>query len=77
MRSCCTRGEVGSATRAATARQCQTSSSMRCRTLNLLVDLGLTVNRKKGMLGELSEPYGPEDWAGLVGEWVVVHKKTA
>nr|POE74706.1 dimethylaniline monooxygenase [n-oxide-forming] 1 [Quercus suber] len=43
----------------------------------LLKDLGLNVNRKKGWLADISEPYGPGDWAGLVDEWVAVHKKAA
>lgn len=36
----------------------------------LLVDLGLKSRRKAGFLKEISEPYGPEDYVGLVGEWV-------
>jgi hypothetical protein len=42
----------------------------------LLGDLGLKVRRKGGDDGgwlswfrEISEPYGPEDYIGLVGEW--------
>lgn len=35
----------------------------------LLNDLGLTVKRKSSWFKELAEPYGPEDYAGLVTEW--------
>ncbi|KAK4183473.1 hypothetical protein QBC35DRAFT_97983 [Podospora australis] len=39
--------------------------------LDLLVsDLGLKVHRKKGWFAELSDPYGPEDYRDLVGEFV-------
>lgn len=36
----------------------------------LLGDLGLKTRRKGGGLREISEPYGPEDYVGVVGEWV-------
>jgi hypothetical protein len=32
-------------------------------------DLGLKVHRKGGWWKEISEPYGPEDYRDLVGEW--------
>ncbi|KAK4095854.1 FAD/NAD(P)-binding domain-containing protein [Parathielavia hyrcaniae] len=39
--------------------------------LDLLVrDLGLRVRRKGGWLAEVTEPYGPEDYRELVGEFV-------
>jgi hypothetical protein len=38
--------------------------------MDLLVqDLGLKVNRKPSLLTELSEPYGPRDFTGLVDQW--------
>ncbi|RDL37459.1 Uncharacterized protein BP5553_04892 [Venustampulla echinocandica] len=36
----------------------------------LLVDLGLRSRRKAGFLKEVFEPYGPEDYVGIVKEWV-------
>ncbi|ORY56341.1 uncharacterized protein BCR38DRAFT_402501 [Pseudomassariella vexata] len=33
-------------------------------------DLGIAVHRKKGMLAELFEPYGPEEYANVVSEWM-------
>ena len=36
----------------------------------LVSDLGLRVHRKKGWFAEATEPYGPEDYRGLGGEWV-------
>ncbi|EAQ87700.1 hypothetical protein CHGG_04319 [Chaetomium globosum CBS 148.51] len=36
----------------------------------LVSDLGLKVHRKRGWWAEVTEPYGPEDYRGLVGEWV-------
>jgi hypothetical protein len=36
----------------------------------LVSDLGLRVHRKAGWLAEISEPYGPEDYRDLVGEFV-------
>lgn len=35
----------------------------------LLTDLGLRTHRKSGLLAECFEPYGPEDYRGLVDEW--------
>lgn len=35
----------------------------------LLKDLGLESHRKNGKLAEWFEPYGPEDYRGLVAEW--------
>lgn len=35
----------------------------------LLNDLGLNVHRKKGWFAELTSPYMPRDFAGLVDEW--------
>ncbi|KAF2133690.1 FAD/NAD(P)-binding domain-containing protein [Dothidotthia symphoricarpi CBS 119687] len=35
----------------------------------LLKDVGLESHRKKTALAEMTEPYGPEDYRGLVGEW--------
>jgi hypothetical protein len=38
--------------------------------VDLLVgDLGLPIYRKKGWVAEATEPYGPEDYRGLVEEW--------
>lgn len=39
----------------------------------LLGDLGLRVHRKSGILAEWFEPYGPEDYRGLVDEWKEKH----
>lgn len=36
----------------------------------LLRDLGLEARRKGGGVREVVSSYGPEDWRGLVGEWV-------
>lgn len=36
----------------------------------LLGDLGVRSRRKAGFLKEISEPYGPEDYVGIVDEWV-------
>ena len=35
----------------------------------MLTDLGLKVNRKKGW-ADVTEPYGPPDYDGLVEEWL-------
>jgi cation diffusion facilitator CzcD-associated flavoprotein CzcO len=35
----------------------------------LLRDVGVEARRKGGWLREVTEPYGPEDYKGLVGEW--------
>lgn len=35
----------------------------------LVGDLGLEVHRKGGFFAEMMEPYGPEDYKDLVGEW--------
>lgn len=39
----------------------------------LYKDLGLKVNRKKGWFAEITEPYSPRDFVGLVDEWVESH----
>jgi hypothetical protein len=45
--------------------------------LDVLVrDLGLRVLRKKGWVAEVTEPYGPGDYGGLVGEFVASVEKT-
>lgn len=36
----------------------------------VLTDLGLACHRKKGLLSDIFSPYGPEDYKGLVSEWV-------
>lgn len=36
----------------------------------LLKDLGLKVNRKSGVIADLTVPYGPRDFTGIVNEWV-------
>ncbi|EJT73105.1 hypothetical protein GGTG_09955 [Gaeumannomyces tritici R3-111a-1] len=36
----------------------------------LVGDLGLRVHRKKNLLAEALQPYGPEDYADLFSEWV-------
>jgi cation diffusion facilitator CzcD-associated flavoprotein CzcO len=41
----------------------------------LLNDLGMLRHRKSGRLAEWFEPYGPEDYRGLVEEWKGVMKK--
>lgn len=43
----------------------------------LLNDLGLKALRKKGTYAELTEPYGPEDYEGLVEEWRAKKAKVA
>ncbi len=40
----------------------------------LLGDLGLNKWRKGGMLSEIFEPYGVEDYRGLVEEWMEAHR---
>lgn len=35
----------------------------------LLAQLGVRSHRKPGRLGEIFDPYGPEDYRGLVDEW--------
>lgn len=35
----------------------------------MLRELGLRVRRKQGRMAEMLQPYGPEDYRGLVGEW--------
>jgi hypothetical protein len=40
----------------------------------LLQDLGLKIHRKKGMLSEIFDPYGPSDFTGLIDEWKILHK---
>ncbi|KAJ4310107.1 hypothetical protein N0V94_008613 [Neodidymelliopsis sp. IMI 364377] len=39
----------------------------------LLKDVGLESHRKNGRIAEWTEPYGPEDYKGLVGEWAEKH----
>ncbi|KAF2994752.1 hypothetical protein E8E14_003557 [Neopestalotiopsis sp. 37M] len=36
----------------------------------LVADLGLQVHRKKSLMAEILEPYGPEDYANVVAEWM-------
>lgn len=40
----------------------------------LLRDMGLKNNRKKGWFSELTQPYMPKDFAGLVEEWHASHE---
>jgi hypothetical protein len=40
----------------------------------LLKDLGLNHHRKGGGFREVIEPYGPEDYAGVVEEWQALHE---
>ncbi|KAK7403429.1 hypothetical protein QQX98_010795 [Neonectria punicea] len=40
----------------------------------LLKDLGLKNHRKKGWVAELTTPYSPGDFAGLVEEWKMSHE---
>jgi hypothetical protein len=35
----------------------------------MLRDLGLTTERKQGLLAQCFHPYGTEDYRGLVEEW--------
>jgi hypothetical protein len=39
----------------------------------LLKDVGVKSRRKNGVFAEAVEPYGPEDYKGIVGEWVGSH----
>ncbi|KAJ9617259.1 hypothetical protein H2200_000980 [Cladophialophora chaetospira] len=41
----------------------------------LLRDLNLESHRKKGRLADIFDPYGPEDYIGLVDEWKAGHEK--
>ena len=41
----------------------------------LLRDMGLEGHRKSGMVAEWTEPYGPEDYKGLLYEWVSKHRE--
>lgn len=41
----------------------------------LLQDLGLKWRRKGGILREILEPYGPEDYKGLIEEWLEKEEK--
>ena len=41
----------------------------------LLSDLEVNVNRKNRLTAELTEPYGPEDYVGVVNEWARAHGK--
>ena len=38
-----------------------------------LNDLGLKINRKNGWFADITEPYSPRDFVGLVDEWVEGH----
>ncbi|KAI9050648.1 hypothetical protein LZ554_005805 [Drepanopeziza brunnea f. sp. 'monogermtubi'] len=40
----------------------------------LLGDLGVRFRRKRGWFREVVEPYGPEDYEGVVGEWIEKEK---
>lgn len=40
----------------------------------LLNDLNVQSHRKKGRIADIFEPYGPEDYVGLVGEWKAGHE---
>ena len=42
----------------------------------LLKDLHVESHRKKGMLADWFDPYGPEDYVGLVAEWKEGHEMT-
>ena len=42
----------------------------------LLNDLNVEKHRKKGKMANIFEPYGPEDYVDLVGEWKQGHEKT-
>lgn len=41
----------------------------------ILKDLNLNIYRKPSAMAEMSDPYGPEDYAGLVDEWKLAHTK--
>ncbi|KAI1912372.1 hypothetical protein LOZ39_002576 [Ophidiomyces ophidiicola] len=41
----------------------------------ILHDLKLKSHRKRGILAEIFQPYGPEDYRGLIEEWKTLHKK--
>lgn len=41
----------------------------------LLTDLGLEIHRKPSKWADLTEPYGPQDYIGLVQEWKRRHSK--
>lgn len=43
----------------------------------LMQDLGLKVNRKNGVIAELTEAYSPRDFVGLVDEWRNAHPKVS
>ncbi len=40
----------------------------------LLLDLGLKRHRKGGLIKEIFEPYGPQDYRGLIDEWKAARK---
>ena len=40
----------------------------------LLTDLGIEKRRKGSWFKDVTEPYGPEDYAGVVGEWIAKNK---
>jgi hypothetical protein len=39
----------------------------------LMADLGLTIHRKNGWFKEMTDPYGPEDYRDVNGEWRAKH----
>jgi hypothetical protein len=39
----------------------------------MLRDLGLSTERKQGLLARCFQPYGAEDYRGLVNEWKLKH----
>lgn len=43
----------------------------------LMKDLGLKTHRKPGLFAELTSPYLPPDFAGLMEEWKQAHEKNA
>ncbi|OWP00176.1 hypothetical protein B2J93_5746 [Marssonina coronariae] len=43
----------------------------------LLRDLGVQNRRKGGWFREISSPYGPEDYRGVVGEWIAKERKVS
>lgn len=43
----------------------------------LLHDLNVESHRKKGRMADILDPYGPEDYVGVVDEWKKVHALTS